>query len=91
MTCTRCNRRITIKVAVDNGGYCESCLLMVAQEIVTHDDFDNSEVDKEWRNNARERLLDLYNALKIAGMDDPLSGMHVSTRSLFKSLKVKVN
>ena len=91
MTCCRCNKRLTIKVAVDNGGYCESCLLLVAQEIVTHDDFDNSEIDEQWRNNSKEILLDLYNSLKTAGMDDPLSGMHISTRSLFKALKIKVD
>ena len=66
------------------------CLISVARTIVTNGDFDNSRIDALWRVNIKELLTSLYKSLKMAGMEEPLDGMHINTRSLFKSLKIEM-
>jgi len=85
--CNRCTKR-TLNTTYDNNhGYCESCLILVGRELIVNTlNFDYTVQDTAWRAHAKQTLIDLYEALRDAGMTNPLTGMASSMRVLFWTL-----
>lgn len=85
--CNRCTKRITNNTDDNNHGYCESCLILVARELVVNTpDFDYTIQDEAWRVRAKQTLIDLYVSLRESGMPSPIRGMTPSMRVLFWTL-----
>jgi len=85
--CKRCTKRTLNTTDDTNHGYCESCLILVARELIAGTpDFDYTVQDEEWRVTAKETLTTLYTRLKEAGMPNPLQGIGAGNRALFWTL-----